>query len=81
VAGLYYADNHQLLALKDFQYLKMKPRSLKQILILVVSILLISPLFWDFFSSALHYLLYLFILFIGWIVVLYFQSLKSEDSE
>lgn len=59
----------------------MKPQSLKQILILVVSILLISPLFWDFFSSALHYLLYLFILFIGWVLLLYFLSLKSEDQE
>jgi len=58
----------------------MSEKAIKRILIIAVSILLLSPLFWDFFRSSLHYLLYLFGLLVLWIFLLWRQSLNDDAS-
>ncbi len=53
----------------------------KNTLIVILSLTVISPLFWSFFEGSLSYIIYLFLLFIVWILYLIRTARKIESKE
>ncbi len=54
---------------------------IKNALIIVLSLTVISPLFWAFFDGSLSYIIYLFGLFIVWIAFLVRTAKKLDSQE
>tara|TARA_Y100001934_G_C12283057_1_gene740944 strand:+ start:371 stop:547 length:177 start_codon:yes stop_codon:yes gene_type:complete len=51
----------------------------KNALIVVLSLTVISPLFWSFFEGSLSFIIYLFSLFVIWVYFLYRTAKKIEN--
>lgn len=50
-------------------------------LVVILSLTVISPLFWSFFEGSLSFVIYLFLLFIVWVFYLYRVAAKIEEEE
>ncbi|MCR9153200.1 MAG: hypothetical protein ACPGVV_11180 [Croceimicrobium sp.] len=55
--------------------------NIRNVLVVILSLTVISPLFWSFFEGSLSYIIYLFMLFAFWVIYLARMAKKLENRE